>query len=859
MTQQDQLMAWHNAIDKIIKRAGEEIFTTKEIQRLIGDLCEADGSPLQGIDATIRQCEVVYVMPRTGICVGTEPPVHEDPLSTEDGFTAHVSIHAWPKEGRSLSSKLWYDKVVDFFRATWLPEVRERQVGLLDLKSAVVRPRLPRALTRLAKQDSTIPVYAVFIDLDRFKRINTELHHDVGDSALAHVGACIQKIADEAPIFGFRNGGDEFSLLVAGTTLPKLLNLLDKLSVAISAKFFGTQKLNVGMTAGIAAIADPYTLDDIDDAIKRAEIVTKDPATGDKRQRGTVSIVSNDSTHTVELDAATYAKLGTVLSRACQKNPAPFANVILNIISDKAFSCVSDCGIGVKIDDQIDRFISWLSIRTIPNSYEENLFGEECITSDLSNLEIAIAVHHGLARAAAESSILTEPATMPRFSLHYQVEGSTTAVLMDGNVIWGATSDAAVQFDLGVPIAVSGIPQQGISATVAFQVGFQTRICSPSGRTLPRFLFSEVVVVDDRPKIGGGLPDFWQAGVANIISAVGANSSFNTLLVVGDPANAPETTSRIKGEVTLNIDELAAISALKREFVSECLGRLAKTDTIKYENDAQNILEHLYTSTLKLTVWTAEEKSVKHEKAPKLKRILDVGPLGLGALDGVKSETASQAYPAIIEIMRTSEAASMTYDDASQPLREIVGFKLVLDTPTLYPIPDYWSEQESAFQEYAQHVLLSQDGVISSSFHEDAQYDPFIKQLVGYCSPESSDKSTRRAILVVKNVVKNDELRPLGLVSVWAAPRHSAGSCSIEFCFVWRTVEALVGLPYSLYGSIKLVEQIIEAVRSELQSKHGVSQRITAGRLTYLALSLHMRVDEFHKRIAKRIADAASV
>ena len=125
MTQQDQLTAWQNAIDKVIKRAGEEIFTTKEIQRLIEDLCEADSSPLQGIDATIKQCEVVYVLPKTGICEGAEPPIHEDPLSTEDGISARVSIHAWPKDGRAVASKHWYDKVVDFFRATWLPEVRE--------------------------------------------------------------------------------------------------------------------------------------------------------------------------------------------------------------------------------------------------------------------------------------------------------------------------------------------------------------------------------------------------------------------------------------------------------------------------------------------------------------------------------------------------------------------------------------------------------------------------------------------------------------------------------------------------------------------------------------------------------------
>jgi diguanylate cyclase (GGDEF)-like protein len=859
MTQQEQLNAWHNAIDKVIKRAGDEIFTTKEIQRLIGDLCAAEGSPIQGIAATIEQRDVVYVMPNTGICEGTEPPVHGDPLLPEEGFSARVSIRVWPKEGRALATKHWYNKVVDYFRATWLPDVRERQVGLLDLKSAVVRPRLPRSLNRLAKQFPTTPVYAVYIDLDRFKQINTELNHDTGDEALEHVGACIQRIADEAPIFGFRNGGDEFSLLVAGTPLSKLLDLLHKLSNAISDKSFGGQKkLTVGMTAGIAAVSETYTLEDIDDAINQAEVITKD-ATGDKRQRGTVSIASASSTHAVALPDEVYAKLGTVLSRSRQQNLAPFANVILNIISQKAFSCISR---GVSIgtfSQEIDNFIKWLSVNNSLASYEENLFGDECISSTLSNLEVAIAVYHGLVRAIAKSERVWQGSESPRFLLRYDVHGGSSAVFMDDKVLWGTCTNAAVELDLGTPIVTRVDENQTMSATVAFQVGFQTRILSPSGRPLPRYLFSEIVVVDDRPKIGGGLPDFWQAGVANIISAVGANRSFNSLLVVGNSANAPETTSRIRGEVLSNIDELAAITALKREVVEKCLSQLTQPGVVKYENDAAVILDHLYKSSLSLIVWEAEVRSVKIENAPKLKRTIDVGHLGLSALDGLKSETASQAYPAIIEIMRTSEAANMTYDDASQPLREIVGFKLVLDTPTRYPVPDYWSEQEAAFREYAEHVLLSEKGIISSYFHEDGQYEAFIQQLVGYCSTESIDKSTRRAILIVKNVVENGELRPLGLVSIWAAPRHSGGTCSIEFSFVWRTVEALVGLPYSLYGSIMLVEQIVDAVKSRIHSQQKTSPRIGAGRLTYLALSLHMRVDEFHKRIAKRIADAASV
>ena len=101
-------------------------------------------------------------------------------------------------------------------------------------------------------------------------------------------------------------------------------------------------------------------------------------------------------------------------------------------------------------------------------------------------------------------------------------------------------------------------------------------------------------------------------------------------------------------------------------------------------------------------------------------------------------------------------------------------------------------------------------------------------------------------------------MKPLGLVSVWATPRFVRGSIALEFCFVWRTVEVLVGLPYSLYGSIGLAEHIRKQIQSLLEREH-IPVRLTTGGITYLALSLHMRDDEFHRRIAKRIVDAASV
>jgi hypothetical protein len=79
----------------------------------------------------------------------------------------------------------------------------------------------------------------------------------------------------------------------------------------------------------------------------------------------------------------------------------------------------------------------------------------------------------------------------------------------------------------------------------------------------------------------------------------------------------------------------------------------------------------------------------------------------------------------------------------------------------------------------------------------------------------------------------------------------------IDFVFVWRTVEAFIGLPYSLYGSIRLAEQLVAQV-SEIVQNTPNGRPPAIGELTYIALSLHVRVNEFHRRIAKRIVDVSS-
>ena len=100
---------------------------------------------------------------------------------------------------------------------------------------------------------------------------------------------------------------------------------------------------------------------------------------------------------------------------------------------------------------------------------------------------------------------------------------------------------------------------------------------------------------------------------------------------------------------------------------------------------------------------------------------------------------------------------------------------------------------------------------------------------------------------------------PLGVVSIWVTPRFRDDKYVLDYCFVWRTVETLVGLPYSLFGSIKYAEYIKKKLDNELGFEMSRDSNLKVGTLTYIALSLHMKTDDYNKRIAKSIVDAASI
>jgi diguanylate cyclase (GGDEF)-like protein len=94
------------------------------------------------------------------------------------------------------------------------------------------------------------PVAVVIGDVDNFKRINDERGHATGDRALAAVA---ERLHGELRAFEglYRFGGEEFAVLLAGTSAAEALATAERLRVAVAAG--SIEGIPVTMSFGIAA------------------------------------------------------------------------------------------------------------------------------------------------------------------------------------------------------------------------------------------------------------------------------------------------------------------------------------------------------------------------------------------------------------------------------------------------------------------------------------------------------------------------------------------------------------------------------------------------------------------------------
>jgi diguanylate cyclase (GGDEF)-like protein len=195
---------------------------------------------------------------------------------------AELAARAWKQRlwaALALASVLAAVLLVQWLRRQ-ARRLREDNAHLADeiqhdpLTGAGNRRHFERLMARLA--DARDPDLArtglvglMVIDIDHFKQVNDRHGHEAGDSVLVEVTRRLRALLREQDAV-VRWGGEEFVLVLPGTSAPGLAVLAGRVLRAIADTPIGAQSLNVTVSAG--AIAHPVVAGaPVDSAFKLAD------------------------------------------------------------------------------------------------------------------------------------------------------------------------------------------------------------------------------------------------------------------------------------------------------------------------------------------------------------------------------------------------------------------------------------------------------------------------------------------------------------------------------------------------------------------------------------------------------------
>jgi diguanylate cyclase (GGDEF)-like protein len=112
------------------------------------------------------------------------------------------------------------------------------------------------------------PLSLVYMDLDNFKSINDRDGHERGDLVLEQLGSVIRAEVRARLDHGFRLGGDEFALLLPGSTAAQAQAVLARIVQHCTRLDQVWVDSPLGISAGIAELAESETARDF---VRRAD------------------------------------------------------------------------------------------------------------------------------------------------------------------------------------------------------------------------------------------------------------------------------------------------------------------------------------------------------------------------------------------------------------------------------------------------------------------------------------------------------------------------------------------------------------------------------------------------------------
>lgn len=681
---------------------------------------------------------------------------------------------------------------------------------------------------------------AVFmIDLDHFKDVNDQNDHSVGGSVLFEFSNLLTLCCEEKAVVIHRSG-DEFFVIMPYHNSFEPLELAYRIREKSKKHSYQNVSQRIDLTAaqGICLLTDHKI--SFNDAVRYAEKAYKPD--GQEKHRDSVRIVC-PSKPAFEKESSDY-DLAYAVVCSCLKDQCVFHNPYLDFISFMSSKCnnISD------IQAQTAQWLSWIHPDEIPGMQFLNLSADECFACGWSSEELAFALFHGLCRNSVNIG--------KDIRLVFDLDKSNSfSISVDCKPVYlyGEPFEVAEEQGYAVKLPDCAIEECAVRNTVLIHIGYNPLIIPDC--------FYRVIRIDARPFIGGNLPDFWAGALSELIDLIAEKTCIRQVIVYGDINNAKkfhETLTCIEhwGEKKYSLSFLSKQTKQPVMSIETCKERLTGHIVFVAEKDKKGLIQ-----ALKQMYGRLEKMSPPKDRQDShrfLGRALPYEPIRLKIEDGCTVRTMEEAFPTVLEIIRNCESAEVMTDQAGRELKELTNFKLTITRPRSTSIPEYYLEQADALDSYYQSVLGDRDAFFQKELEKGNQYQAVLQHVVDLIDSTKLKYASRRALLVVPHqVTDQQDISPYGLVSVYISPREASDGIVLNFSFTWRTVEAVVGLPYSLYGSVKYAERLLDEVKDRLGGAQ--TPPLKMGHVSYMAYSLHMFLDSPYAEIVRGIINDATI
>lgn len=138
----------------------------------------------------------------------------------------------------------------------------EKLANIDDLTGLYTRRafyELGKALSNSSRR-SAEPISMIIMDIDNFKEINDSYGHAAGDTALKQVGSIFQERLRRSDISG-RIGGEEFAVILPGTSIQQSVQLAEQLRKQIEELAIPADEKTIKITASFGVASG---IDDLD-------------------------------------------------------------------------------------------------------------------------------------------------------------------------------------------------------------------------------------------------------------------------------------------------------------------------------------------------------------------------------------------------------------------------------------------------------------------------------------------------------------------------------------------------------------------------------------------------------------------